>query len=161
MTAPELDNYTDFLKEIEREAIKVLDGLPPEALNWRPLPASSAPGADAHVTNSLAVVVTHLAGSVRYWVGEVAGGRPAHRDRDAEFRAEATQLSELSARVTGAAEFARGVLSKLPPHYLDEVVDRNGKPVSRRYAIVHALTHASIHIGHMEITRQLWEASRR
>jgi hypothetical protein len=26
--------------------------------------------------------------------------------------------------------------------------------------VVQALTHASLHIGHMQITRQLWEASR-
>src|SRR4051794_35795658 len=88
MTA-ELDNYIDFVKQIEKQALEVLDGLPPEALNWRPLP--EAPGVDAHATNSLAVMAAHLAGSMRHWVGEVAGGRPAHRDRDAEFRAQASQ----------------------------------------------------------------------
>jgi hypothetical protein len=155
MTA-ELDNYVDYLKRLEREALAPLEGLPPEALNWRPLP--DRPGADAHITNSLAVVATHLAGSVRYWVGEVAGGRPAHRDRDAEFRAEAGEAGELVKRVSEAIQFARAVLDKLPPDQLDEVVEARGDMVSRRNAVVHALTHASIHVGHMEITRQLWEA---
>ncbi|MEP7357809.1 MAG: DinB family protein [Anaerolineales bacterium] len=158
MTA-ELDNYVDFLKQIERQAREVLEGLPADALNWRPLP--DAAGADSHATNSLAVVVAHLAGSVRYWVGEVAGGRPAHRDRDAEFRVQAADVSELIQRVTEAAEYSQAVLAKLPAEHLDEMVERNGKPISRRHAIVHALTHASVHLGHMEITRQLWEASRR
>ena len=157
MTA-ELDNYIDFLKKIEKQALEMLDGLPPEALNWRPLP--DAPGVDAHATNSLAGMAAHLAGSLRHWVGEVAGGRPAHRDRDAEFRAEAKEAGELTARVSEAAEFARAVLAKLPPQFLDEMVERNNEPVSRRHAVVHALTHASVHVGHMQITRQLWEASR-
>ena len=157
MTA-ELDNYIDFLKQIEKQALEVLDGLPPEALNWRPLP--DAAGTDAHVTNSLAVMAVHLAGSMRHWVGEVAGGRPAHRDRDAEFRAQADQAGELTARVSETAEFAREVLAKLPAQHLDEVVERNGQTLSRRYAIVQALTHSTLHVGHMQITRQLWEASR-
>jgi len=157
MTA-EVDNYIDFLKQIEKQALEVLDDLPPEALNWRPLP--DAPGTDTHVTNSLAVMAAHLAGSMRHWVGEVAGGRPAHRDREAEFRAQADQAGELTARVSETAEFAREVLAKLPPQHLDEVVERNGQTLSRRYAVVQALTHATLHIGHMQITRQLWEASR-
>jgi uncharacterized damage-inducible protein DinB len=158
MTA-ELDNYIDFVKQIERQALEVLEGLPPEALNWRPLPET--PGADAHATNSLAVMAAHLAGSVRHWVGEVAGGRPMHRDRDAEFRAQANEAGELTARVSEASEFARGVLAKLPPQFLDEMVERNNEPVSRRHAVVHALTHASVHVGQMQLTRQLWEAGRR
>ena len=158
MTA-ELDNYVDFMKEIERQALGVLEGLPPEALNWRPLPDPTGAAANSHVTNSLAVMAAHLAGSVRHWVGEVAGGRPAHRDRDAEFRAQAVDAAELRAQVSEAAEFASGVLARLPPEFLDEMVERRGQPVSRRHAVVHALTHASVHVGHMEITRQLWEAS--
>jgi uncharacterized damage-inducible protein DinB len=157
MTA-ELDNYIDFVKQIERQALEVLEGLPPEALNWRPLPEGA--GTDAHATSSLAVLAAHLAGSVSHWVGEVAGGRPAHRDRDAEFRAQAGEAGELAARVSAAAEFARAVLAKLPPQFLDEMVERNKEPVSRRHAVVHALTHASVHVGQMQITRQLWEASR-
>jgi len=157
MTA-ELDNYIDFVKKIEKQALEALDGLPPEALNWRPLP--DAPGVDAHTTSSLAVMAAHMAGSMRHWVGEVAGGRPAHRDRDAEFRAKASQASESIARVSEASEFAREVLAKLPPQHLDEVVERDGQTLSRRYAVVQALTHASLHVGHMQITRQMWEASR-
>ena len=159
MTTPELDNYIDYLSQMERQAVEVLEGLPPEALNWRPLPDQQ--GADSHATNSLAVVVAHLAGSVRYWVGEVAGGRPAHRDRDAEFRVQSNDPGELIASVKSAAEYSRSVLARLPAEHLDEVVESRNKPVSRRYAIVHALTHAAVHLGHMEITRQLWEASRK
>ncbi len=155
----EIDNYLDFLKEMEQGALDTLQGLPPEAVNWRPLPDTRAPGADDHITNSLAVVAAHLAGSVRYWIGEVAGGRPEHRDRAAEFRVQAGDAAELTALVSGAADYARSVLARLPPEHLDETVERNGKPVGRRHAVVHALTHAFIHVGHMQMTRQLWDAS--
>ena len=157
MTA-EVDNYLDFFARLVKQVNEVLHDLPPEALNWRPRP--DQPGADAHATNSPAATTAHLAGSVRYWVGEVAGGRPAHRDRDAEFRTQASDAGELTARVAAAGELVRNALKKMPPEQLDGMAPAGAKEVSRRNAVVHALQHASIHLGHLQLTRQLWEASR-
>ncbi|MDQ2649140.1 MAG: DUF1572 domain-containing protein, partial [Actinomycetota bacterium] len=51
-------------------------------------------------TNSAAVIVTHVCGALRFWTMEIALGRDAQRDRDAEFRAVATaaELQDLLAR---------------------------------------------------------------
>ena len=40
------------------------------------------PGAEF---NSVAILLRHLAGSERYWIGEAIGGIPSHRARDKEF----------------------------------------------------------------------------
>ncbi len=45
--------------------------LPAEALDWKP----------ATDMNSVAVLLTHTAGALRYWVGDVAGGKPSGRVR--------------------------------------------------------------------------------
>jgi uncharacterized damage-inducible protein DinB len=152
---PELEHYAQAFDRLHADAATVLEGLPPEALNWRPLEGDES-------TNSLAATLAHLAGSERYWVGEVAGEQPAHRDRDAEFRVNATSAADLQAMLGQAAEVTRATLGSLPPAKLEESVTvsgRNGdRTVSRRWAVLHALEHVAVHVGHMQLTRQLWQA---
>ena len=152
MTA-ELDHYRQALERLHGEAAAVLDGLPPAALNWRPLLA----GGDES-TNSLAMTVAHMAGSERFWVGEVAGERPAHRDRDAEFRVTAAGAEDLKALLDQALTVTRETLSAMPPASLEETVSVRDRSVTRRWAVLHALEHLAIHLGHLQLTRQLWQA---
>src|SRR5690606_8899837 len=113
-------------------------------------------------TNSLAVTAHHMAGSERFWVGEAAGGRPAQRDREAEFRATASSAAELTALLAEALAVSTEALGALTPAQLAETITVRGafgeRTVTRRWAIVHALTHLAVHLGHMQITRQLWRA---
>ena len=102
MTA-ELDNYVDFFRRLEREAAEALAGLPPEALNWRPLPVK--PGEHPE-TNTLAGLGTHMAGSQRYWLGERFHGRNPARDREMELAASAS-LADLTADLQEAAGACR------------------------------------------------------
>src|SRR3970282_1927966 len=86
----ELDNYLDRLEDLRGQISGLLSELPAEALHWRPIG-----GRDDHVTNSLAVLTAHLAGAEHFWIAEVIGGRPATRDRDAEFATVATSNAEI------------------------------------------------------------------
>jgi uncharacterized damage-inducible protein DinB len=153
MTA-ELEEYLSFFEEYWGQVHKLLADLPPAALNWRPLE-----GGDEHATNSLAATLTHVAGAQRYWVGDVAGGRPGQRDRAAEFKAQAGDAAELLGRLEAADEVARQVLNGLTSEQLDQTVESRGRTVSRRWAVLHALEHLALHTGHMQLTRLLWEAS--
>ena len=148
---PELDHYAQAFERLHADAARALEGLPPEALNWRPLEGDES-------TNSLTATLTHMAGSERYWVGEVAGERPANRDREAEFRATASSAGELQALLEQAGVLTRQTLGSLPPEKLDETVALRDRTVTRRWAVLHALEHIAIHVGHMQLTRQLWEA---
>lgn len=153
----ELENHLKFYEWLHRQMAALLDGLPPDALNWRPLPGQ----ADDEVTNSLAALVAHVTGSERYWVGEVAGGRPAHRDRASEFRVQAPGSPELAAGLESTLALLRDVLAGLSPSALDETVTLGDRTVTRRWAVVHGIEHAAMHLGHMQLTRQLWEARAR
>jgi uncharacterized damage-inducible protein DinB len=151
----ELEHYRQAFERLHADAAAAAAGLPPEALNWRPLPA----GGDES-TNSLAMTLAHLAGSERFWVGEVAGDRPAHRDRDAEFRATANSVEELTGQLDQALAVTRETLAGLTAEKLDEVVHTvspmGQRDVTRRWAVLHSLAHGNIHVGHMQLTRQLW-----
>src|SRR5258708_31843695 len=70
MMATELQEFITFFAEYPQEVGALLDGLTPDGLNWRPLATG-----DQDVSNSLAVVVTHAAGSLEDWGRQVAGGR--------------------------------------------------------------------------------------
>lgn len=148
----EAETCLELFDNLRRDAAKVLEGLPPEALNWRPLA-----GTDEHATNSLAATLAHLTGSQRYWVGQVVGGRDARRVREAEFRATAGDAAELLGQLEATHALVREVLGALRPGQLDEVVAAGERQVTRRWALLHALEHTALHVGHVQLTRQLWE----
>ncbi len=122
--------------------------LPPRALLYKP-------GAGF---NSIAVLATHLAGSQRWWIGEVVANQAMHRDRDAEFRTEDGDPSVLIARLDDAAGLVSAVLDTLTPEMLDQTRPYRGQPVTVRWILMRLLAHAARHAGHMQIVEKLWTA---
>lgn len=148
---PEVQNYLQMIEDLRRQVGRLIVDLPAEALNWRPIE-----GSDDHATNSLAVMAAHVAGGERYWIAEIVGGRPAIRDRDAEFVVEVTGPAELLERLEKTGVDTRHVLSALPPDDLDGFREVKDKTVSVRWAILHVIDHTALHLGHMQLTYQLW-----
>ncbi len=143
------EEYLERLEALHAAAGRSIEGLPQAALDW-------APGPDM---NSLCVLVVHLAGAERYWIGDVVGRDPSGRDRDAEFRAQGLDAAALKERLADALAHARGVLEALTLADLAalRVSPRDGRTYTVAWALAHALTHTALHVGHMEVTRQLWE----
>ncbi|MBI4768957.1 MAG: DUF664 domain-containing protein [Chloroflexi bacterium] len=161
---PEISHYLQFFEDLHRQMGELIAGLPAEALNWRPVT-----GGDGHASNSLAALVTHVAGSERYWIGEVVGGRPSGRDREAEFLASAGEALLLQARLEEATALAREALAGLAPdssnrglapERLEEIAHVRGRDITLRWALMHMLEHAGVHLGHMQLTVQLWQQGR-
>lgn len=130
------------------DILKAVEGLPIEALDW-------VPGAEI---NSLGVLVIHLTGAERYWIG-LAVNEPLERDREAEFRAKGLNIKQLTARVVSADEYNRDALSRLSLTDLDIMRSspRNNKTFTVGWCLMHALEHTSLHTGHITLTRQLWD----
>jgi uncharacterized damage-inducible protein DinB len=148
----ELKTCLELLEGLREAAAACIEGLPAEALNWRPLE-----GTDENETNSLAATFAHLTGSQRYWVGQIVGGRDARRVREAEFRVTAEDAGELLRQLEATYALLREVLAGVTAEQLDEAVDTGRRTVTRRWAMLHALEHGALHVGHMQLTRQLWE----
>jgi uncharacterized damage-inducible protein DinB len=123
--------------------------LPAEALDWKP----------AQDMNSVSVLLTHTAGALRYWVGDVAGGKPSGRVRAQEFETRDVDAAELMSRLRGAVDFAGTVLAELDPATLGEIRTMGQKDEQHTvgWALLHALEHTGIHTGHIQMTRQLWD----
>jgi uncharacterized damage-inducible protein DinB len=146
----ELRHYRVFLDDQHQQIEQLIADLPPEALDWRPMDG------EGEATNSLAVLVTHALGAERYWVAEVFGGQSLSRDRDAEFRVSDLDLAALRADLARTGDLVRDVLTTAPAERLDQTVTLPNRTVTRRWAVLHALEHIALHLGHMQLTRQLW-----
>jgi uncharacterized damage-inducible protein DinB len=147
---PFLADYFETLRNLHADIERALDGLPPEALDW-------SPGLEM---NSLSVLATHVAGSERYWIGDVAGGNPSGRDREAEFRVQDLKAEALAARLAETLAHSQAVLERLTLHDLE--VQRaspmhDNRAFSVGWSLAHALEHTAQHLGQMQLTRQLWE----
>lgn len=150
---PEIEQYLSMIEDLRGQVRTLVAGLPAEALNWRPLDTP-----DDHVTNSMAVMVMHVAGAEHFWVGEVIGGMPATRDRPAEFETVVVDAAPLLARLDEVAEETRAVLSSLDEDELAGTREVDGNTVPVRWGILHVIDHTAIHLGHMQITYQLWKS---
>lgn len=142
-------DYLDMLERLHAQVADAIQGLSQEALDWQP-------GLD---TPSICVFVTHLAGAERYWIGDVAGEHPSGRDRDAEFRAKGVPGETLVERLNGNLVYARDLFETLSAPDLsgDRLSTREGKQVRVAWALLHALEHTALHLGHVQIIRQLWD----
>lgn len=126
----------------------VVRGLDDEALNWSPGPEM----------NSIAVLVVHTLGSELDTLHRVRGIE-ADRDRDAEFAVRGATQADLLAALDRAderlAEHAAAITED------DLVSMRKGVRSQEQpglYWLLFNYGHAREHLGHVEMTAQLWNA---
>ena len=145
-------DYLNLLEDSHREILEALEGLPSAALDWTPGPEM----------NSISVLVFHLTGAERYWIGDVAAQDPKERDRNAEFRIRDVGIERLKERLADNLEYARNTLNNFTVQDLEaiRVSARDGRSYSVAWALLHALDHTALHLGQIQLTRQLWEQSK-
>jgi uncharacterized damage-inducible protein DinB len=151
---PFFEDYLNNLQELHNDIQSTIEEFPRTALDWTP-PGSSL--------NSLSVLIVHLTGAESYWLGDVVARESFGRDREAEFQEREMGLDALTDRLTDSLVYARRVLEKLTLQDLEtsRISPRNGRQVTVAWALAHALKHTALHVGHIQITRQLWEQQAR
>jgi uncharacterized damage-inducible protein DinB len=141
--------YLNSLQEMHTGIREAVGGVPQSALDWT----------FASEMNSLNVLAVHLMGAERYWIGDVVDGEPSGRDRDAEFRVQGLSEHELIQKLSDHEAYLRKTLEKFAVQELEEkrISPRDGREFTVGWALCHALKHTALHVGHIQITRQLWE----
>jgi len=142
-------DYLNLLQDCHNGILQAIEGLPSEALDW-------VPGEDM---NSISVLVFHTTGSVRFWIGDIAAQEPSNRDREAEFRVRGVGVDTLDKRLADNLEYVSSVLERMSLQDLERTRVRpsDGREFTVAWALLHALEHATSHLGQIQITRQLWE----
>lgn len=151
----ELDNYLQRIEDLRGQVRELIADLPAEALNWRPI-EGSIEGTGDDATNSLAVLAAHVAGAEHFWIGEVVGNHPTTRNRDAEFATQASDAVQLVRLLEQTGEETRQVLSTLAEAELQSTREARGRTLPVRWCILHVIDHTALHLGHMQLTYQLW-----
>ena len=154
MPDPLLASARDLVGESVTELRSSIQGLPVEALNWRPA---------GEQTNSIAVLATHTLHSTRMWLSMAMGAPLPERDRDSEFRVAATDAAALLRLVDKLSEDCRVVLRSAED--MDWAAPRRTQgrggdapaEVSAAFALIHATEHLRGHVDQISLTRQLWE----
>jgi hypothetical protein len=147
----EIEIYLTVLSDLRNQIKTLLEQFPDQALDWRPIE-----GEGEMATNSAAVMALHLAGSENFFMREVISGQPVHRDRGAEFIAKGVAKAELKRRLEAGDALARSVLSPLTSAQLEESRKWGDRTETVRRVILIVIAHFANHLGHMQLTHQLW-----
>lgn len=141
------------LRELHEDIKEIVRSLPTEALDW-------SPGTGM---NPAAVLAVHVAGAERWLIGEIAGAEPAGRVREEEFVAYGRLVEDLCALLDRTLAHSLSVLERLTAEDMarEWTHPRSGQMHTAGWAVVQAVSHAGTHLGHLEMTRQLWESRER
>ena len=133
--------------ELHKEITQALEALPDEVMDWKP----------GEEMNSISVLITHLTGAERFLIGDIIMGEPSNRNREAEFEVDGLEKQALLDRISAVDAYIKSAFEKMSLADLEtfRTHPRNGKQVSVSWAILHALEHTGIHLGHIELTIQL------
>jgi uncharacterized damage-inducible protein DinB len=132
-----------------------ITGMSTDAINWKPA---------GEGTNSVAVLATHSMLSARSWISIAVGAPLPDRDRDAEFVTHSDSAEGLLAQIDALAAECENLLDD--SRSVDWTAQRATHPrpdgraqeAPAAWALLHAMEHLREHVGHIGLTRQLWDA---
>lgn len=148
-------NYAQTMLTMQAERYtRVVEGLPEEVLNWRP---------GDETTNSVAQLVRHVYEGLPWLLG-MATGEATMMDQDARLRRHLRSLRNDPAtkeELLGIIQTAMGekerLLAVIDGLDLGEEISPSGRPRQRFFFVGLAIDHSAEHLGHAELTKQMWE----
>jgi hypothetical protein len=144
-----LDGNRQVLKDVHKDMQFLLKGVPAAGLNWQPGPN----------TNSLWALTLHTLGATLHLLSTAADIEPHWQEwkRSIELSASGDDPGLLLAAIRNMDDFLDKVFPVLEEE--DPIAERDwlGRQRHVSWLVAHALEHAGRHVGHMELTRQLWD----
>jgi hypothetical protein len=155
-TMKPVTNYAQFMLAAQAQRYgKVVEGMPEEALNWRP---------GDETTNAVAQIVRHVYEGLPWLLGIAVGDGAPPMDEDARkarhlhsLRNDRATREELLGIIAAGMTKANDLLAKIDETDLSEEITPMGRPRQRFFFVGLTIDHAAEHLGHAELTKQLWE----
>ncbi|HEV2066357.1 MAG TPA: DinB family protein [Thermomicrobiales bacterium] len=148
--------YSAILHELVESLLNTLRDIPDDVLNtWKP----AAAGAGSHKMNTFAAIAIHTVSAGEFMTLHAVRGQPMDRDREAEFLATAS-FPTIEERFTRWLTAVDALVIDMTD------TDLGGEPKTDRYqdrqwrngaVLLHAVDHTALHLGHVQVQRQLWE----
>ena len=153
----ELRVYAAYIRRIALEAVATLQDLTDRQLNWKT-------GEDG--SNTMFAIATHMVAMGEYWVLCLVGGADIVRARQAEFHAVGS-AAEIVLRLqnwshacdvlcTGLGSEVLAEIARVPIECFQSGGFWSGA-LSKRECLVHVVEHSALHLGQLQILRQLVE----
>lgn len=143
----------DVLEDLRGQLFAALEPLADTEVNRR------FPGLE----NTIGILLRHMAGSERYWIGSVVGGEPSHRNRDAEFGHDSLSKSVLLEELRSVQAQTKQILSRTRSADLDAPVRveraRGAVEKTKAWAIIHATQHLAYHLGQVRLMATMAQKS--
>lgn len=140
---------SDTFEELHSETLKAVEPLGDEQINW----------VHPQLSNTIGVLLRHLAGSERYWIGEVVGGRSVGRQREAEFAHEPLKKDPLVQGLRETYAATAQLLQRLTADHLREEIEityRGSKrKVTKQWAMLHMMHHCAYHLGQIQLFKKM------
>jgi len=150
---PHVLPFAQNLKRLHDDIFAAAEPLTDREINW----------AHPQLSNTIGILLRHVAGSERHWIIEVVGGRKVPRDRDAEFGHEPLSKERLLADLRAAYDEVRIVMESLSAADLIreiEVPARNERRMlPAGWALLHSLQHTAYHLGQIQLFKKMAESA--
>jgi uncharacterized damage-inducible protein DinB len=144
---------SQMLQSLHEDIFNAVEPLSDAEINW----------SHPHLSNTIGILLRHIAGSERYWIGQVVGGRRVTRDRDAEFVRERLRKAPLVENLRNAHNDVQEVLRSLSTADLAAPIAVEWRGGTQRFlrmwAIVHAVEHTSYHLGQIQLFKKMATAA--
>ncbi len=157
----EIGTYRRLFDNKFGEIEELLADLPAAALTWKPFETSPWQGP----SGALGWLIAHNISSTVYllrraeWqLGRIEWGDINGDEGDEEFGPANLEPAYLLDRSKRAQAWVQSFLDSLSAADLElsAAHPKNGRPLTVRYDVQHAIEHMSQHNGHAQLTRQLW-----
>jgi uncharacterized damage-inducible protein DinB len=149
MKVPFFADYLERLEDLQYRLQQEVRDLPAEAMDWSPGPAM----------NSVGVLLAHITGVLQEGI-ELALDVPSSRVRKQEFQTQGVSSTEMLRRLDAVLASARNSLPRLGLEDLAQARQDEDGPVTCGWALLHALEHAYLHLGHLQLTGQILRQSK-
>ena len=141
-------DYLDRLEDLQQRLHKDVRELPMLAMEWVPGPKM----------NSVDVLLAHITGVLHEGI-DLALNVPPGRVRAQEFATRGVAADEMLRRLDAVIDYARQALPSLSLDDLAHEREDEDGTITVGWALIHALEHGWLHLGHLQITCQLWRHS--
>jgi DinB superfamily len=142
-------DYLERLEDLQHRLHQAVRDLPDEAMDWSPGPAMNPK------MNTVAVLLAHITGVLHEGI-DLALNNPPSRVRAQEFQTHGVPGDELLRRLDAVIDYARVALPRLGLADLGHLRQDEDGPVTCGWVLLHALEHTYLHLGHLQLTCQLW-----
>ncbi len=146
---PQLRPFVLSLERVHQDIFEAVEPLTDREVNW----------VHPQLSNSIGILIRHVAGSERYWIVEVVGGRKIQRNRDSEFGHEPLSKEAVVSDLRAASNEVRAVMESLGAGDLMREVEIRSRGERRMlpagFALLHSLQHTSYHLGQIQLFKKL------